>query len=102
MCSEGFSPGHSDGSYRWRIREELACTKPLLEFQDLGTRRMESRLTHIADMRNHNVPFWIGVWSQGMVTWRRIVLSACSHGHNFFQRPVDCFLEVHVVNRRLF
>lgn len=44
---------------------------------------MESRLTYIADTRNRDVPFRIGVWSQGVVTWRRLEFSACARGQNF-------------------
>jgi len=33
---EELALGHREGSYGWRIREEMACIRPLLEFWDLG------------------------------------------------------------------
>jgi len=35
-CLEGLSPSHSEGSYGWRIREELAHASPLSGFRRLG------------------------------------------------------------------
>jgi hypothetical protein len=33
---EGLAPGHSEGSYGWRIREELAHARPLSGFRKSG------------------------------------------------------------------
>jgi hypothetical protein len=35
-CLESLAPGHSEGSYGWRIREELACARPLSIFWRSG------------------------------------------------------------------
>jgi hypothetical protein len=44
------------------------------------------RVTHMQrpDMGNRDTPFQIGMWSQGVVTWRKIAPGDCSCGWIYF------------------
>jgi hypothetical protein len=54
--------------------------------QNFETREFEGRrvrLTHIPDTQNHDIPFRIGMWSQGMIMWNILALITCASGWKF-------------------
>jgi hypothetical protein len=52
---ERLAPGHSEGSHRRRLREELSHASPHVEISKVG----ESGLAHMQtpDTRSHDMPF---------------------------------------------
>jgi hypothetical protein len=51
---ERLGPGHSEGSHRQRIREEITCARPHVGISEVG----ESDLAHTqtTDTQNHDAP----------------------------------------------